>query len=517
MEWLRQKTKSVVWILIAIASLALVGWLFETGRMAVALAKGHARAAGMPTKFEEIIPPHVPDADNAAPLIARFVPQLNELRLRTLSELSWKTNLIGVIAHDRQNRRFIRFTFFPLSSVRKTLRIGMAFREDDPWWVEERKRALTGRAWVTAQLDSPAALAVLAVIREAAAKRGYDPHVAWMEGSLPRWPDDEGQIAEAATLLSETALLAADQGKMEDACTDVWAMFRLADFLANEPVLSRQRNRLRILQTAVEDLEEIAATGKLPPTWNLKFAGKLASMNLAGDLARDLSAAGLMGGKFYFEGILSGRISFPIIVRPPSESWVFPSNMGDQLRYWQLHNLVRREYSLYIDWHTQVSTAIAEPCISLKALIQRLHDADARITPDRIIPSTLLPATHPGPLPVPWGLSSEWSPSNIGDVITATWWLRTKIAIAQVGLALERYRVDKGDYPSALDTLVPEYLPAVPTNIFTGNPLHYEHSPGAAAVVGEDAYYSDLPTAAWLAAKTAENVFWGQTNETRTQ
>ncbi|MBK7405424.1 MAG: hypothetical protein IPJ41_12530 [Phycisphaerales bacterium] len=41
------------------------------------------------------------------------------------------------------------------------------------------------------------------------------------------------------------------------------------------------------------------------------------------------------------------------------------------------------------------------------------------------------------------------------------------------GLALELYRRDHGGYPPTLETLVPRYLPEVPPDRFTGEPLHY--------------------------------------------
>jgi len=44
---------------------------------------------------------------------------------------------------------------------------------------------------------------------------------------------------------------------------------------------------------------------------------------------------------------------------------------------------------------------------------------------------------------------------------------------ARVGLALELYRAEKGEYPDSLDALAPEYLSEVPPDEFTGKPLQY--------------------------------------------
>ena len=56
------------------------------------------------------------------------------------------------------------------------------------------------------------------------------------------------------------------------------------------------------------------------------------------------------------------------------------------------------------------------------------------------------------------------------------------------GLALELYRRDHGDYPDTLDTLVPHYLPEVPIDRITGDPIRYRVVDGRPIVysVGAD-------------------------------
>jgi hypothetical protein len=52
-----------------------------------------------------------------------------------------------------------------------------------------------------------------------------------------------------------------------------------------------------------------------------------------------------------------------------------------------------------------------------------------------------------------------------------------RLRFAQTAIALERYRAraeHENQYPESLDMLVPDYLPAVPKNIFSDPDLHYE-------------------------------------------
>jgi hypothetical protein len=68
------------------------------------------------------------------------------------------------------------------------------------------------------------------------------------------------------------------------------------------------------------------------------------------------------------------------------------------------------------------------------------------------------------------------------------WKQQSKITIAQVGLALERYRAAKGGYPAALADLAPDFIKEVPLDPFTGKPLLYRSEPGGATIysVGPD-------------------------------
>ncbi len=72
-------------------------WLDASGKAAVAAAKERIRAAGLPLTIDEIRPPHVPDADNAALIMEKFrpllkpMPEINGDDLSGwLSDFEWK-------------------------------------------------------------------------------------------------------------------------------------------------------------------------------------------------------------------------------------------------------------------------------------------------------------------------------------------------------------------------------------------------------------------------------------------
>jgi hypothetical protein len=65
--------------------------------------------------------------------------------------------------------------------------------------------------------------------------------------------------------------------------------------------------------------------------------------------------------------------------------------------------------------------------------------------------------------------------------------------LARAAIALERYRLAHGEYPDALDTLVPQFIAKLPHDVINGQPLHYRHdppSPGSGAASGQFVLYS---------------------------
>lgn len=54
---------------------------------------------------------------------------------------------------------------------------------------------------------------------------------------------------------------------------------------------------------------------------------------------------------------------------------------------------------------------------------------------------------------------------------------QTWLSLAYVALTLERHRAAKGAYPDTLAALVPEFAPALPHDLFDGQPLRYHRTP----------------------------------------
>ncbi len=60
--------------------------------------------------------------------------------------------------------------------------------------------------------------------------------------------------------------------------------------------------------------------------------------------------------------------------------------------------------------------------------------------------------------------------------------------LTEISLCLAAYKADHGQYPTTLNDLTPAYLPAVPADLFTGNPPIYRPAAAGYALysVGPD-------------------------------
>ena len=74
--------------------------------------------------------------------------------------------------------------------------------------------------------------------------------------------------------------------------------------------------------------------------------------------------------------------------------------------------------------------------------------------------------------------------SETSTMLQQPWWAgaspslvvfaQTAVNQAIIACALERFRLDKGQYPQNLDELIPQYLPSIPNDVVRGHPMFYQ-------------------------------------------
>jgi hypothetical protein len=397
-----------------VAALALLFWWLDAGGQAeLAAAQARIRAAGLPTSIREIQPPFVPDADNAAPLVAGFSVPLSPLL-----------------------QNFV----------------------NDPRY----KPSPTEQAALEAELASAPVSTALAMIREAAAKPGYDARVAYEPGKRPSFRNDAQPMLEGVRLLSASIRLAVEHGSFDEAAADTLAMMRLAELSANEPLLLNQMVRGAIWSRALDNLRQLNTAGGIQPVWNHRLSERLAAADLVKGLVLALDGERLFFGNTYIGGLLNGTMDWSQIFTGGwnrLEKW--PVRLKEQK--YRFRGVVRREYATYLGLISEMREIVAKPDANFSTVDKGLKAVTTKIQPGEFIGQLAL--------------------NGLPDTLPRGWKNITDISLAQTGLALERYRMAKGEYPATLGDLVPDLLPKAPADPYTGKPLLHRREPGGGATV----------------------------------
>ena len=432
---MKPKTRIVLWFVSAGLLLGICGgiwWLDASGKAAVAAAKERYRAAGLPMTIEEILPPTMPDAENAAPLLAK---------IETLFDAFPEIGSPGLSYHYWLEEFREKHSSYPLNAT--------ALRE-------------LGDA-----LEIPQVREVLALLDEAATKGGLDarskPDEIW------RLLPDEESLNNCVLLLYFQVQLECSRNQAEAASAHLWTLTRLAELVAKHPLERSQWFRHRVWEEATDILQKMAATGNLPQRWNNKFAAQLDSLELAKDFARALDECRIRLGVYSFERLLNNPTwlagEFDTGFRYSTNANSTPPVWMTVLKY-RMPGVLRSEYARFIDYCRMRSVAVAQPETDYRVLKNIFDEMESDFKGGQHIRTSLI------------GANSDM----LNSFVTQLWTTRAKIACARVGLALERYRAAMGDYPGALAALAPEFLPAVPADIFNGQPLHYRRVPGGVVV-----------------------------------
>jgi hypothetical protein len=66
-----------------------------------------------------------------------------------------------------------------------------------------------------------------------------------------------------------------------------------------------------------------------------------------------------------------------------------------------------------------------------------------------------------------------WFMGNFLEKIAAA---QTSLDLARTAIALERFRLEHGEFPESLDALAPQFMEKIPHDVIGGQPLHYRRT-----------------------------------------
>jgi hypothetical protein len=398
------------WVGIVVVVLGFVyGAMDFASRRAIKREYDALRAEGRPMELREIVPPAIPDADNAA-LVYNAAIQM--LKAEPLFKLE---------GYAPPSDRVIKNLFEQLKVVASE-----AIKHPTNTVTAEHMARL---------LDHPRVVEFLASIERGSTRPGYRQEVDYSQGAGILMPDN-GENHGVSKLLSVLARQQAADGRTEAAWSTAMLGIRFADSLRTEPILISQLVRVAQVSIAVDALRAVVEFAPPSGADVAKLEALLASFESREALVRSLDGDRLLIGEWVFKQPAS---AIPHLFGKNFECMMVISGV--------LTPLKRLDHAAYLRILRNITRNAAEP----------YAPGDAGIG-DQMINAV------PRYCIVTWALVPSLSATKA--TFTA---MIAKARVTRAGLAAIRFKQEHGAYPSDLQAL----KLANADDPFTGKPLIY--------------------------------------------
>jgi hypothetical protein len=265
---------------------------------------------------------------------------------------------------------------------------------------------------------------------------------------------------DAARLMQHEAVLVAQEGKPDEALEAARGILVAARSVGDEPLMISMLIRIASTAVAVQTLERLLAQGE-PSAAELKRMQELLEAEAAEPLLLYAARGERAGSHQLMVALKSGDAKLSGI------------GGGDMAGAGALAPVMARaSHATMLRWTTEfVEIAKLPPeeqAEPMQALEQKVKRAKAQYQYDALLATLLMPALI-----------------KVGE---ASRRVQAHLRCAIVGVAAERYRRDHGQWPAKIGELAPDYLKAVPTDPYDGQPLRYKRLEDGAVVysVGPD-------------------------------
>jgi hypothetical protein len=283
----------------------------------------------------------------------------------------------------------------------------------------------------------------LALLRKAAATPGcYFDH----NYGNPSWTimlPEMSQLRQASRLLTAHARWSAAQGDLKSALADIAAMYRMAQHAATEPMLIPMLVGVAIDQHASSTLEIVlrSAQATQEDLADMQIDDLISYQRLASRALRMEQAFSL--NTFADLDSMDPATLVELIVNPPQ--LVVPY-FGPFYRVFLLADDLAAYRKFLRDYEQSTSGSYQANHRKWQAIDERLVNEKAGLLTLILAPS----------------LSGALEAAVRADA---------RHRVAQVGLAMYRYRAAHGKFADKLDDLTPDWMPLVPRDPYDGQPL----------------------------------------------
>jgi hypothetical protein len=414
---MKRNARIFIRILVATLAVWLCAWVAWKGwaRHRLEAAKERVRLSGLPMSIDELRPGAVADSDNAAHLIL----ELGE----RMSDDAYRKNVVGPSFEDRI----------------QTFRTSPASPQLNPKEADE----------LAALLADPVIARMLKLASQAAARPGYNAQLNYEKGAALIIPT-LAPLRHAIVLLSLRARLEASRGRHEETCADIWAMFTIAAFVANEPTLISSLTRIACTSIALESLESAVAEGAVNATWSLRFLDRIATLEYRQAFARALDGERLTMGGDFFDKTISGKTNLEATLAAATDA----TGKVPGRFIWKIFaaDLFRLEYAEYLDRLRLFREAVSKLSPPYSESLTTLREI-AAVPRYHVLVGIVLPTLD----------------SVTGKILAS----EQKLSAAAAGLALHRFALQRGRAAQSLEELIPDFVGQVPIDRFTARPMLY--------------------------------------------
>jgi hypothetical protein len=430
-------------------------------------------AKGEKFDFADFVPPPVPDDQNFAltPIVFTGYGQILTRDGKVIPEGKRETNFVNRLKMDVVHN----YGESPKAGNWQIAKIS-----DLKTWQDYYRElaAQTNEFPVASQPQFPAADVLVALSK-------YGPAIEELRqaSQLPysRFPldydvEDPAEILlphlaalkQCSLALQLRAIAELQNGQSEQAFKDVLLALRLADSVRTEPFIITHLVRIAILQITLQPVWEGLAEHKWSDAQLTTLDAELAKQDFLTD---------------YEFSVRSERAAHIKVVdwlkQKRSRFWELLSMFNEDERKLMINfGLTAEIYLMPKGWYYQSQAVLSQ--VQQQWVLPIVNPELQTVSPQAARES----ANAVGSLRSSGvNLFASLLLPGFGSYARRVAYGQTAVNLARVAIALERYRLEYGEYPGSLDALTPQFLEKIPHDVIGGQPLKYRRTDDARFVL----------------------------------
>jgi len=262
-------------------------------------------------------------------------------------------------------------------------------------------------------------------------------------------------MKRCAQFLQLRILAELDNGQAQPALDDVKLLLRVMDSVRDQPFLISHLVRVAMLAITLQPIYE----GLAQQHWSEAQLTELERMLAGLDLLAD------------FEFAVRGERTFAI-------AWMENQRITGKYKTVVFNGDKPKEVT--INMHLMPNAFFYQNELAFAQMYQQYFLPLVDPTNRLVIPSALRSADASVQAELkhfsPYKIQARMLLPAISACVKKFTTIQSQVDLAQVGCALERYRLAHGEYPETLDVFVPQFIEKLPHDMINGQPLHYRRT-----------------------------------------